>query len=42
MHEHVALVSNGAVFGSVLRSLTAKFVNFNFADSRLDKVWLCP
>ena len=35
MHKHVAPVSGRAVIGSVLRSLTAKFDNFNFAYSKL-------
>ena len=41
MHEHIAAVSNRAVIGSVLRSLTDKFGNFNFAYSKLDIVWFC-
>ena len=36
LHEHVAPVSNRAVIGSVLRILTAKFDNLNFAYSKLD------
>ena len=38
IHEHVAPVANRAVNGSVLRKLTVKFCNFNFAYSKLDIV----
>ena len=35
-NEHAAPASNRPVIGSVLRILTAKFYNFNFAYSNLD------
>ena len=41
MHECAAPVSNIAVIGSILRSLTTKFDNLNFAYSRLDMVSFC-
>ena len=38
MHKDVAPVSNRGVIGSILRHLTAKFNNFNFAYVGLDMV----
>ena len=40
MHEHVVPVSNRDVVVSVLKDLTAKFDNFNFAFSKLDIVMI--
>ena len=41
LQECAAPVSDRAVIGSVLRSLTEKFDNFNLAYSQLDIVWFC-